>query len=68
MKLLKDHPAETSAPLAVAVAWLIAWAAGIDSRDWVLAVAVVLSFVPALVTWVVDRRQTADRAKPTSLR
>ena len=66
MKILKDHPAETSAPLAVAVAWLIAWMFEIDSRDWVLAVAVVLSFVPALVTWVVDARQ--EKARPRALR
>ena len=55
-----------SAPLAVAVAWLIAWMFEIDSRDWVLAVAVVLSFVPALVTWVVDARQ--EKARPRALR
>lgn len=56
--LAKRHPAETAGPLAIAVAVLIAAAFGLENRTTIAALAIVLSFVPAAVTWIVDARKT----------
>lgn len=48
------RPAETAMPIATVVALLICRALDVDSPDTVAYVAVVVSFVPAAVTWLVD--------------
>lgn len=50
---LTNHPAETAGPLATAAALLIAKAFGVSDVDTVAAIAIVLAFVPAVVTWIV---------------
>jgi hypothetical protein len=51
--LLQQHPAEASAPVAMAIAFLIA--AAFDAGTEVqFAVAVVVAFVPTAVTWAVN--------------
>ena len=62
-EIVKNHPAETVGPLATALAALTAGIADVDNVDTILYLAIVLSFVPAVVTWVVDmRRGTNDSA------
>ena len=51
--LPRDHPAETAGPLAMALAFLIGELVGVDESATV-AIAIVLSFVPAIVTWIVN--------------
>lgn len=50
---VKNHPAETAGPLAMALAFLIGELVGVDESATV-AIAIVLSFVPAIVTWIVN--------------
>ena len=66
--LAKTRPAETAMPLATALAALICSIAGVEDTDTILYLAIVLSFVPAVVTWIVDMRGKQEKAKPTSLR
>jgi hypothetical protein len=66
-QLVKNHPAETAGPAAMALAALIASLADITDTDTVLYLALVLSFVPAAVTWVVNlKRGSADGPNPES--
>lgn len=62
VKLVEDHPAETAMPLATVLAALIAKALGVEDTDTILYIALALSFVPALVTWIVGltRREPDD--------
>ena len=55
VSLAKQHPAEAAMPLATALAALICSLLGVEDTDTILYLAIVLSFVPALVTWVVGR-------------
>ena len=67
VSLAKQHPAEAAMPLATALAALICSLLGVEDTDTILYLAVVLSFVPAIVTWVVgmlDARKV--EAKPSS--
>lgn len=41
-------------PIAVVIAGLIAKALGVEDTDTIFYIALVLSFVPAAVTWIVD--------------
>lgn len=50
---IKEHPAETAGPLAMAIAFLIGQLAGADAVTTGY-IAIILSFVPAIVTWIVD--------------
>lgn len=52
--LVKNRPAETAMPLATVLAALIAKLAGVEDTDTILYLALALSFVPAVVTWVVE--------------
>jgi hypothetical protein len=54
VKLTKSHPAETAMPLATLLAALIAKALGVEDTDTILYIALALSFVPAVVTWIVE--------------
>jgi hypothetical protein len=53
---VKEHPAETAMPLATILAALIAKALGVADTDTILYIALALSFIPAVVTWIVDLR------------
>jgi hypothetical protein len=54
IELAKTRPAETAMPLATVLAALIAKLAGVEDTDTILYLALVLSFVPAVVTWIVE--------------
>jgi len=62
MSLLKERPAETAMPLATVGAILIGRALGVEDTDTIAYIAIALSFVPAVVTWIVDkiRRDESD--------
>jgi len=63
--IVKNHPAETAGPLAMALAALIASLADITDTNTILYLALVLSFVPAVVTWIVDlKRGSTDGPTP----
>lgn len=53
---MKSRPAETGG-VASAVALLIARIAGVDDIDTVTALAIVVGFVPAAVTWIVNLKE-----------
>ena len=53
VQITKEHPAETAMPLATVLAALIAKALGVEDTDTILYIALALSFVPAVVTWIV---------------
>lgn len=59
-QLVKNHPAETAGPAAMALAALIASLADITDTDTIFYLAIVLSFVPAAVTWAVNLRRNSD--------
>lgn len=59
-QLVKNHPAETAGPLATALAALIAGLADIEDVNTVLYLAIVFSFVPAVVTWIVNLKRGTD--------
>lgn len=56
-QLVKDHPAETAGPLATILAALIASIIDFDNPDTVIYLALALSFIPALVTWIVNLKR-----------
>lgn len=65
--LIKEHPAETAMPLATVLAALIARALGVKDTDTILYLALAISFVPAIVTWIVNIvRKPQDMAAPSS--
>ena len=51
--IVRRRPAESGA-IAGAFALLLGRALGIDDADTITALAVVIGFLPSLVTWVVD--------------
>lgn len=52
--ILRSRPAETATPVAMAIALLIARAVGVDDAFTVGYIAIIVSFVPAAVTWIVN--------------
>ena len=52
--IAKARPAETAMPIATVLAALIARLAGVEDTDTILYIALALSFVPAIVTWIVE--------------
>jgi hypothetical protein len=54
VEIAKSRPAETAMPIATVIAALIARALGVEDTDTILYIALALSFVPAIVTWIVD--------------
>jgi len=56
------RPAETTAA-ASAIALLIVKALGVDDPDTLVALAVVIGFIPTIVTWIVQMRRHA-RSSP----
>lgn len=54
VELFKNRPAESAMPLATVSAILIGRALGVEDTDTIAYIAIVLSFVPAGVTWITD--------------
>ena len=52
--VVKERPAETATPITMAVALLIAKAVGIDDASTIAYIAIIVAFVPAAITWLVD--------------
>lgn len=65
-QLVKNHPAETAGPLATALAGLIAGLADVSDADTVIYLAIVLSFVPAVITWIVNMKRGTNDNPPSS--
>ena len=57
-QLVQDRPAETATPVATAAALLICKALGVDDAYTVGYVALLVSFTPAAVTWLVNLRKS----------
>jgi hypothetical protein len=53
MALVTTRPAETGA-VAGAAALLVGRLAGVDDADTITAIAVLLGFLPAAITWLVN--------------
>lgn len=51
--LAKTRPAETTAA-AAAIALLITKLLGVDDADVLVALGIVIGFIPAIVTWIVE--------------
>ena len=51
-ELVQRRPAETTA-IAASVALLVARAFGVDDPAVITAIAVVIGFIPTIVTWIV---------------
>ena len=68
--LIKSRPAETAMPLATALAALICRLLGVEDTDTILYLALVLSFVPAAVTWTVElvrsKQEEPDVVEPST--
>jgi len=64
-QIVKDHPAETAGPLAMALALFIGQLLNWDGTT-VGAFALVLSFVPAVVTWIVNLRRERSGSTASS--
>jgi hypothetical protein len=54
VEIAKTRPAETAMPVATVVSILIAKLCGVEDTDTIAYIAIVLSFIPAVVTWIVD--------------
>lgn len=54
VELAKSRPAEAAMPIATVFAALIAKLLGVEDTDTILYLALALSFVPAIVTWIVE--------------
>lgn len=50
---MKSRPAE-SAGVAAALGLLIARIAGVEDADTIVAIGIVIGFIPAAVTWTVE--------------
>jgi hypothetical protein len=58
VEIAKTRPAETAMPVVTAIALLIGKAFGVEDTDTIAYIAIVLSFIPAVVTWIVDLRKS----------
>jgi len=67
VELAKNRPAETAMPIATVLAALLARALGVEDTDTILYIALVISFVPAAVTWMVElwRNRKSDEGGTT---
>lgn len=54
VEIAKRRPTETAMPITVVLAILIAKLSGVEDTDTIAYLAIALSFVPAVVTWIVD--------------
>lgn len=54
VELIKSRPAESAMPITTVLAALIAKIIGVEDTDTIFYLALVISFVPAAVTWCVE--------------
>lgn len=54
VSLAQTRPAEVTTPVAMAITMLIAGAIGVDDPTNIAYIAIVVSFVPAAVTYIVE--------------
>lgn len=68
VEVVKNRPAETAMPIATVVAYLIAKLIGVEDPETIFYIALVISFVPAAVTWMVElvRKRTDPTVTPNS--
>jgi hypothetical protein len=67
-KVIRNRPAETGG-VAGALALLLARAAGLNDPNMIVALATVIGFAPAAVTWLVELlRSTRQTATVTEAR
>lgn len=64
--LAKNRPAETAMPIATVLAALIAKLAGVEDTDTIFYMALALSFIPAIVTWIVELVKKPDEPSATT--
>jgi hypothetical protein len=64
---LKAHPAESAMPIATVFAALIAKLAGVEDTDTILYLALALSCIPAIVTWIVNLKNRKPEPDGTTL-
>jgi hypothetical protein len=70
--IAKSRPAETAMPIATVLAALIAKLAGVEDTDTIFYLALALSFIPAIVTWIVElikrEPENPDESRKTTYR
>jgi hypothetical protein len=54
VEVIKSRPAEAAMPITTVLAALIAKIIGVEDTDTIFYIAIVISFVPAAVTWCVE--------------
>lgn len=52
--IIQRHPTEAAQPIVIVIAGLICKAIGVEDTSTIFAIALVLSFVPAAITWIVN--------------
>ena len=57
IEIVKTRPAETAMPIATVFAALIGKILGVEDTDTLFYIALAISFVPAIVTWLVDLKR-----------
>ena len=53
--IVKERPAETAMPIVTVFAALIGKALGVEDTDTILYIGLALSFIPAIVTYIVEQ-------------
>lgn len=66
VEITRNHPAETAMPIATVLAALIAKLAGVEDTDTIFYMALALSFIPAIVTWIVGLVRNPDGPTTTT--
>lgn len=63
LEIAKSRPAETAMPIATVIAALISKLVGVEDTDTIFYIALLISFVPAAVTWTVElmRRKAVEQ-------
>ena len=51
--IVQRRPAESATPVAMAASVIIADIVGVDNASTMAAIAIVVAFVPAAITWLV---------------
>jgi hypothetical protein len=65
LDIAKSRPAETAMPIATVIAALISKLVGVEDTDTIFYIALLISFVPAAVTWTVElMRRKAVESEP----
>lgn len=52
--IVQRHPTETAMPIATVIAALICKALGVEDTDTIFYIALIVAFVPAAITWIVN--------------